>query len=211
MPIKRIAARLGVSPSSVSLWTRDIRLSDEQYRRNLVRSQGHEAVRRRAESWSARCRDVRRQAQDEGRAAALRGEPQHRAGCMLYWAEGSKGRNTAQLVNSDPDLVRVFVSFLRECLGVAPDDMRMSVNVYLGNGLSLEEIELRWLEVLDLPASCLRNAVVNHLPTSSSGRRVNKLPFGVGKVTVANGTRVVQHIYGAIQEYGGFSEPRWLG
>jgi hypothetical protein len=129
---------------------------------------------------------------------------------MLYWAEGTKGRNTAQLVNSDPDLVRLFVNFLRECLGVAPADIRVSVNVYLGNGLSLDEIELQWLEVLDLPASCLRNAMVNHFPTSSSGRRRHKLPHGVGKVTAANSTQIVQHIYGAIQEYGGFSEPRWL-
>lgn len=129
---------------------------------------------------------------------------------MLYWAEGSKGRNTAQLVNSDPQLVGVFVNFLRECLGVTPEDLRVSVNVYLGNGLSLDEVETSWLELLDVPASSLRKAVVNQFPTSSSGKRLNKLPHGVCKVTVANSTQIVQHIYGAIQEYGGFSEPHWL-
>jgi hypothetical protein len=28
--------------------------------------------------------------------------------------------------------------------------------------------------------------------------------------TVAKSTHLVQHIFGAIQEYGGFEEPRWL-
>jgi hypothetical protein len=29
-------------------------------------------------------------------------------------------------------------------------------------------------------------------------------------VRVMKSTRIVQHIYGAIQEYAGFEEPRWL-
>jgi hypothetical protein len=56
----------------------------------------------------------------------------------------------------------------------------------------------------------LRKHTLNHMPTSSSGRARNKLPYGVCTVYV-HSTRVVQHIYGAIQEYGGFDEPAWLG
>jgi hypothetical protein len=47
------------------------------------------------------------------------------------------------------------------------------------------------------------------LPTSSSGRARNKLPYGVCTLRV-HSTWMVQHIYGAIQEYGGFDEPAWL-
>jgi hypothetical protein len=48
------------------------------------------------------------------------------------------------------------------------------------------------------------------MPTSSSGRAKNKLPYGVCTVVV-HSTSVAQHIYGAIQEYAGFEEPAWLG
>jgi hypothetical protein len=34
--MKQIAAKLGVSPSSVFHWTRDIELTDEQRRRNIA-------------------------------------------------------------------------------------------------------------------------------------------------------------------------------
>ncbi|MGH2837938.1 MAG: hypothetical protein ACRDJY_06275 [Thermoleophilaceae bacterium] len=131
------------------------------------------------------------------------------AGCMLYWAEGSKSRNTVKLANSDPDLVVFFCRFLRESLGVRDVDIRLSLNVYLGNGLALEEIESHWLTALELPRSSLRKHSVNSRPTSSSGRKANKLPHGVATVRVQS-TQLVQHIYGAIQEYADFDNPAWL-
>ena len=51
--------------------------------------------------------------------------------------------------------------------------------------------------------------MLNHTPTSSSGRARNKLPYGVARLSVHQ-TAMVQHIYGAIQEYAGFEEPAWL-
>lgn len=47
------------------------------------------------------------------------------------------------------------------------------------------------------------------MPTSSSGRAKNKLPYGVCTLRSHN-TWMLQHIYGAIQEYGSFEEPAWL-
>jgi hypothetical protein len=41
------------------------------------------------------------------------------------------------------------------------------------------------------------------------GKR-NTLPFGTATLSVSS-TRIVQSIYGAIQEYGGFERPEWLG
>jgi hypothetical protein len=128
---------------------------------------------------------------------------------MLYWAEGSKDRNQVGFCNSDPDMVRLFRDFILTYFEVAPSDFRLSIHVYLGNGLSLEEIKQYWLDHLDLPHSVLRKPLVNPLPTSSSGKKRNKLPYGVCTLTLDR-TEIVQHIYGAIQEYAGFDEPRWL-
>jgi DNA-binding transcriptional ArsR family regulator len=107
------------------------------------------------------------------------------------------------------NMVRFFCRFLREALGVPDSAMTVRLNVYTGNGLTMEEIEDRWLNALGLDRRTLRKHTVNHFPTSSSGRKLNKLPLGVCALR-AYDTRLVQHIYGAIQEYGGFDEPRWL-
>ena len=134
----------------------------------------------------------------------------HRAGCMLYWAEGAKDRNSVVFVNSDRPMVEYFVRFLRESLGVTSEEITLRLNVYLTNGLTLREVENHWLWALGLPRSSLRKHTINHTPTSSSGKRRDKLPYGVCAVRVKRSTRLVQHIYGAIQEYAGFDEPRWL-
>jgi hypothetical protein len=212
MPYKRIAARLGVSPSSVHLWTKDIELTDDQVAANLRGPggpQNPEHVRRRAAAWAARCRAVRAVSQEEGRAAARTGDLLHLAGCMLYWAEGAKARNAIQFTNSDPYMLRFFRRFLVDALGVETADIHMSINVYTTNGMDIEEIERYWLDLLALPKSCTRGHMLNHMPTSSSGRAKNKLPYGVVRLGVHR-TAMVQHIYGAIQEYADFDEPRWL-
>jgi hypothetical protein len=212
MPYKRIAAELGVSVGSVFLWTSDIELTNEQLERNRRGPGGPqhpESQRRRAAAWAARSRETRRQSQADGRAAARQGNPLHLAGCMLYWAEGSKGRNCLELSNSDPYMLVLFRRFLTDALAIESDEIVMSINVYTTNGLSIEKIEAYWLDLLDLPKSSARKHTVNHMPTSGSGRAKNKLPYGVCTLKV-HSTWMVQHIYGAIQEYGGFDEPAWL-
>jgi transposase-like protein len=205
IPLKRIAAQLGVSLSTVSLWVRDIELDPIHRERNR-----RQEYAKRATTWSDLNRAKRTAYQQQGRTRAREGSYLHQAGCMLYWAEGAKTRNSVTLANSDPHLLRFFCEFLRESMGVPPEDIHVSLNVYLTNGLTIEEIENYWLLILDLPHTCLRKHAINFKPTSSSGLKRNRLPYGVCTVRAIGGARLVQHIYGAIQEYAGFEEPRWL-
>jgi hypothetical protein len=205
MPMKQIATKLHVSPGTVHRWTRDIELTPEQRRRNwpgqppwvLTEGRRRQARKKRAEY------------QQEGRRVARRGEALHQAGCMLYWAEGAKSRNQLDFANSDVHMVQFFLSFLRTCFRVKSGQVRIRLNVYTDNDLSIEEIEEHWLRALELPRSCLGHHTLDHRPTSSSGRRAKKLPYGVCTVRI-NNTRIVQHIFGAIQEYAGFEDHRWL-
>ena len=72
-----------------------------------------------------------------------------------------------------------------------------------------QEVEQFWLDTLELPQTCLRKSVVNVYSKYSKKKRQNKLPYGTCRVAVHR-TRVVQTIYGAIQEIGGFERPEWL-
>jgi hypothetical protein len=212
-PLKRIARKVGVSVSTVHAWTRDIELTPEQQRHNLRGPGGPknpEDVARRAATWRHVNRERRRGFQEQGRRRASDGSRLHLAGCMLYWSEGAKDRNNVKLANSDVAMVRFFCRFLMEAMQISADDITISVNAYTGNGLTMREIEDWWLDALDLPRESLRKGIENHRPTSSSGKKKNKLPHGVCSLRVKRSTWLVQHIYGAIQEYAGFEEPRWL-
>jgi AcrR family transcriptional regulator len=208
IPIRRIAAHLGVSPSTVHAWTRDIELTPEQ--RDAIRSS--EAARRaRAAGNTAmrtRAREKRLAAQEHGRRLARQQDPLHLTGCMLYWAEGSKRRNDVEFTNSDPEMVRTFVEFLRRCYRVTPDRLRLTLNVHLSNGLGLSEIEECWLARLDLPRRSLGCHTVNRYSRASARRR-RTLPYGTARIVV-HSTFVIQSIYGAIQEYSRMDRPEWL-
>jgi hypothetical protein len=129
---------------------------------------------------------------------------------MLYWAEGRKNRNNLCISNSDPQLILFFRRFVSECFDRPSKDFHLRLNVYLTNGLSLRTIEDHWLDILALPRDCLRAHTINHMPTSSSGRKRSKLPYGTASLRVARSTELVQHVFGAIQEYAGFEAPQWL-
>jgi len=207
MPFKQIATRLTVSPATAHRWTADIELTPEQ-----EAAIAHEAEQRwtaRAASWSETCRARRRSYQESGRAKARECDALHMMGTMLYWAEGAKDRNALVFANSDPAMVGLFLRFLRDALRVEDERISLRINVYLGNGLQMEEIEAFWLEITRLPASSLRSHTINHFPTSSSGKRVRKLPYGVCTIAIYS-TQLVQEVFGAIQEYSGVDDPTWL-
>jgi hypothetical protein len=128
---------------------------------------------------------------------------------MLFWAEGSRRRNAVVFTNSDPEMVRYFVSFLRCYYGVADESFAVTCNLFADHLERQREIEDFWLDALELPTSCLRKSTVNVYSKYSQKKRKNRLPYGTVRVVV-HSTELVQQIYGAIQEYGGFERPEWL-
>jgi hypothetical protein len=132
---EEIAAHLGVSKSSVSLWVRDLptpaRLSYEECRKRSV-----DGTRR---YWMAE-RPVREAARAAVRdaAAAEIGPLTDRevliAGAIAYWCEGAKSKpyrraEMVNFINSDASIIRLFLAFLR-LAGVTPQRLRCIVHIH---------------------------------------------------------------------------------
>ena len=118
MDYEEIAARLGVSKSSVSLWVRDLpvpaRLSYEECRKRSV-----EGTRR---YWEAErpAREAERAAVRDAATAEI-GPLSERevliAGAIAYWCEGAKSKpyrrdEQVNFINSDANVIRLFLAFL---------------------------------------------------------------------------------------------------
>jgi transcriptional regulator with XRE-family HTH domain len=202
--IKDIARRVGVSVSSVSGWVRDIELTPAQHAALQLRNVAYN--RQMSGTWkqAARRRAERISYQEEGRRLARAGSPIFNSGCMLYWAEGAKHRNSLRFSNSDPEMVRFFVTFLRACFAVDDAAIRLTCNLFADHVERQREIEQFWLDLAGLPRSCLCKSTVNVYSKYSQKKRQNKLPYGTCRVVVSR-TRVVQTILGGIQEIGGFT------
>jgi len=69
----------------------------------------------------------------------------NQAGCMLYWAEGSKEiSSTIRFCNSDANMVCLSLGFLTEILQIEKKDIIVTFHCYI-DCQTVAEIEHYWL------------------------------------------------------------------
>ena len=205
LSLKKIAEKIGAAKSSVSLWVRDIELTEEQkVQLNLYERQGYIIGNKK---WSKTCKEVRKKYQEKGRQKIIYNDWEYAFGCSLYWGEGTKNKNMIGFTNSDPLMMTFFVNFLKKYFKVKKENISLYIQCYLSNGLKLEEIQKYWLDLLELPENCLRKTMI--FKNKENGRRKNICLYGTCKIRV-NSTELVQQIFGSIKEYMKDNSDRWL-
>jgi hypothetical protein len=71
------------------------------------------------------------------------------AGIMLYWGEGAKSGNVVKFTNSDPDMISLFVKFLRNICGV--DEKRLKALLHIYPDHNEKELLVFWTEKTKIP------------------------------------------------------------
>lgn len=94
----------------------------------------------------------------------------------LYWGEGNKSE--LNIINSDPDMIRVFIFCLKE-LGVREDELKVSLRLF--NGINKSEAILFWSKTLSLPCGFISKIEIIH------GNKVGKLKYGMCRLRVKKG------------------------
>jgi hypothetical protein len=203
--VRDIAKELKVSVGSVSPWVRDIVLTDAQVEALRENQKRYRGQNKGSQVNRQKHLVLRKVYQEEGRTKAREMRPLHLAGCMLYWAEGGKIRNRIYFANSDPNMHVLFMRFLREEMGIHDSEIVMYIHCHTADEGQKRELEDFWLGLLHLTRA-------NHRKTfTKKGSEIQRsiLQYGVCGIGV-NKVSIAQHIYGAIQEYGGFEKPEWL-
>jgi hypothetical protein len=204
-PIIDIAKQLGVSKDTISDWTHDIELTPAQI--EALKAKNHRSANQLigAKAIKLKAREQRQKWQEAGRTKARENRLLHRIGCLLYWAEGAKRRNTIIFVNTDPEMMRLFMRFLREELRLDDEKVTLYLQCYTLVISEQEKIQQYWLDTLGLKTANLGTVYVK----KANAQGQNKYPNGICTITVSS-TELTMHIYGAIQEYVGFERPEWL-
>jgi transcriptional regulator with XRE-family HTH domain len=141
-----IAAELGVSKSSVSLWVRDVEFTPNPRRHNhWTRSNPHPLQ-------VAKEREIEQLRIEGAERIGILSEREFLVlGLALYAGEGSKTRSTLNFANSDPRLIFVFTSWLRRFFPV--DEAQFRVRLYLHEGLDLDAAQAFWSGLTGIPVS----------------------------------------------------------
>ncbi len=100
-------------------------------------------------------------------------------GLMLYWGEGDKMLRNGQvrLTNSDPELIKIFYSFLHVALGISKEKIYIKLILY--PDLKNEIYKKYWSRTLKVPLIQFRNSV-----TISGRHPTKRLSYGICSVEV---------------------------
>ena len=145
LPLAEIAATLGVSRSSVSLWVRDVEFTPLP-RPPRGRRRSPNALQRRKQA------EVDRLV-EEGRARVGRLSEREFlvAGIALYAGEGAKRDGAVKFANSDPRMIAFYCAWLRRFFEI--DETRLRVRLYLHEGLDLDASVAYWSALTGIPPS----------------------------------------------------------
>lgn len=174
---------LGVAKSSVSLWVRNIKLTDRQRRKLSKKGHSLDAIEKRR---SARIRNEFNRRQTVFQAAKqeivkVSQRDLFHIGLGLYWGEGSKySRGSVCFYNSDPRLIQMMKRFFIEVCRVPP--ARLKGQVLLHPHLKARRAEKYWSGISGIPLSQFQKTSQQH-NKASKGKK-DKLPRGTFMIGV---------------------------
>lgn len=98
------------------------------------------------------------------------------AGIMLYWGEGSQwqGEKIVDFANSKPEMVKVFLAFLRQVCGI--DEKKLRVYLYAYSDQDIKKITNFWSKLTNIPLNQFSKPYIREdYRLEKSG----KMPYGL--------------------------------
>ena len=182
--INEIATTLGAAKSSVSIWTRDVTLSNEHKVALRARSHTEGAIEKRRLS--------RLSSEETKRASIIMssydevGNVSQRElwliGTALYWAEGGKTKRMVRFSNGDPAMIRLMMRYFRDVCMVPEERFRGHIHIH--ENLNISEAEEYWSSVSSIPLSSFYKTYSKPNISSKGLRRT--LPYGVFDIYVSD-------------------------
>ena len=204
-----IARLLKIPKSTLSSWFADLELPKEATKR--IRDRVHSAslrgliARNKNQTTLAEARSKEMHNEGAGLIKNLNKRDLLIIGVALYWAEGYKrpvviaGKtrtsHRVSLTNSDPDLICVFLKFLKEMCKVQDEKITIWIR-YFEHQDPVYLLDF-WQKKCNIPYSNFRNTLQTVSISSQRKKSYNSLPFGVAQISV-NNTNLYHKIMGMI-------------
>lgn len=185
-----ILKEVAVAKSTLSGWLKGLPLTKEE--KNYLKKRVNKNISRgriKAAAANRKNRLIReKQYVDEAREEFYRkkNNPLFLIGLSLYWAEGAKRSSSLQFMNSDPEMIKVFVNWLEQIEGL--DRQNLYYRLFIHKPYAHENCEEFWADYLKVPVEKFKKTV--YKPT---GLLIKKRPDykGCFRVSVPCGTKLL--------------------
>jgi len=194
-----IAAELGVSKSSVSLWVRDMPRPERL---------SFEASRQRQAAGVARFWAEERKLREAARVAVSTaaaneiGDLTDReiliAGAIAYWCEGAKNKphrrsDRIDFINSDPRMIKFFLRFL-ETAGVSRDRVVFQISIH--ETADLAATQCFWLETVGIEGAQFNRPLIKRHKPQTVRKNIGTDYHGCLRIQVRSSIEIYRQIEG---------------
>ncbi len=195
--INAIATELGVAKASVSVWVRDIVLTEKQKKKLSENGRSIASIEKRRLSRLAheqrKVTEVKNTAKKDFDSISL-GDLKL-IGTILYWGEGSKtNRGVASITNSDPVMILLVMRFFREVCLVPEKKFRAHIHTF--TDAHIEKTEAYWSLLTGIPRNQFYKTYIKQSKATLGKRKT--LPYGTIEIAVCD-TRLFHTIMGWIE------------
>ena len=185
--VREITKELGVSKSSVSVWVRDIRLTDKQKGRlkknqDIARAKAAEHPNSPKHKWARIRQSISDQARQE--IPLQYNDELLKILCVgLYWGEGYKKSNVLFVfVNSDPDMIKLMMIFLRRVCRVPESKFRGRLQIH--PSLNVQLAQDHWSGLTKIALNQFHRP---SLAVSRASKGIRKtLPLGTFRIIISD-------------------------
>ena len=183
--IKEIAKVLNVAKSSVSLWVRNVNLTNKQKR--ILSLRGHSGIvnekRRKTRLFNELAKRNVVVSKAEKDINNLSNYELKIIGTMLYWAEGRKrGTRVVSFSNSDPNMIKIIMRFFREVCFVPENKFRGHIHIH--SHLAVKKALKHWSLVTQIPLKQFYRTYC--IPSISSRGKMDSLPNGTVDIYIGD-------------------------
>ena len=181
---REILQTISVSKSTISLWCKDIGLTEKQMLRLLKKKQFGQRKGSLIAAENKRRDRIERTERIKGEARKTLGKLNNRdrfvTGIALYAAEGNKSDGKAGFSNADPKLIKFMMDWFLIFAKVPIEKMRGAI--WLHEGLSEKKSKKFWSDLIDLPLSQFNKTYIAKVKSDSKKIRKNIHQYGVFQI-----------------------------
>lgn len=151
--IKEIAKILNIAVGTSSLWLKDVKLDKKatsrlKKRRILGQYRASQTRRRKSQQLQIA---INKQAKKDISKINLNKETLVLLCSLLFWGEGSKTRQYISFINSDPKMINVFITLLRQTYKL--DESRFRALIHIHQYHDEKNLKDYWSKITDIPLS----------------------------------------------------------
>lgn len=195
--INEIVKTTGFSKASVSVWVRDIVLTDKQ--KNTLSEKGRSVLsieKRRASRLLNESKKRQFVMENAGKDIHLISKNDLKLiGIALYFGEGRKAGKVVSLANSDPSIIKIMMRFFREVCLVPEKKFRGHIHTFAH--ADIKKTEIYWSKITGIPRKQFFKTYQK--PSSASLQKRQTLPFGTFDICICD-TKLFLTILGWIEK-----------